>query len=120
MINFEMIGKAMVTGRNRVYITGYNKSNFAQVCNELMGTKFVHYLHEENKYELFKRSDNYSFYETYRVPCHTLSTFDFQNYEYYHQLKDEVTELDLEHLNATINLSAQLIVKLLDSRSQIK
>lgn len=120
MINFEMIGKAMTTGQNRVYITGYNKSNFAKVSNELLGFEFIHYLHEENKYDLFRRSDNYTFYETYGVPCHTISTFDFQNYSYYHQLRDEVSELDLRHMNATINRSADLIVKLLDSNYQIR
>lgn len=120
MINFEMIGKAMITGRDRVYITGYNKSNFAKASNELMGLRFIHYLHEENKYDLFRRSDNYTFYETYGVPSHTISTFDFQNYSYYHQLGDEVSALDLPHMNATINLSAELIVKLIDSQYEIR
>lgn len=120
MLNFEMIGTAMVSGRHRVYITGYNRSNLAKVANELMAFKFIHYLPEENEYQLFKRSDNYTFFETYGVPCHTVSTFDFQNYDYYHQLRDEVKELDLLHMNAIINLSADLFLKLADFNSEIR
>jgi bacterial leucyl aminopeptidase len=120
MVNFEMIGKAMITGSNRVYITGYNKSNFAKVSNQLMGFQFIHYLHEEKKYDLFKRSDNYSFYETYGVPSHTISTFDFQNYNYYHQLKDEVGAIDIIHMNSIINRCATLVIGLVDGNPTIE
>ncbi len=120
MINFEMIGKAMITGPDRVYITGYTKSNFAQVSNELLGIPFVQYLPEEKEYELFKRSDNYAFYTTYGVPCHTISTFDFKNYTYYHELGDEVRALDLKNMNAVINSSKNLVVRLIDSGSVIE
>ena len=120
MVNFEMIGKPMITGRDRVYVTGYIKSNFAQVSNELLGNKFVYYLAEENQYELFKRSDNYSFYQTFGVPCHTISTFDFQNYDYYHQLKDEASELDIVHMNSIINRCAALVSQLIDNNTALK
>jgi Zn-dependent M28 family amino/carboxypeptidase len=120
MLNFEMIGKAMTIGANKVYITGYNKSNLAAVMNELAGNTFATYLPEENQYQLFMRSDNYSFYEIYKVPCHTISTFDFKNYPYYHELKDEASQLDIEHMNKIINLSTTIIEKMIESNKEIK
>jgi len=120
MINFEMIGKTMSMGEDKVYITGFHKSNFANVANGLLNAQFIHYLPEEISYDLFRRSDNYSFYQTYGIPCHTISTFDFQNYNYYHELKDEVSELDLKNMNMVINRSATLIEKLIDTAEKIK
>lgn len=120
MINFEMIGKTMTIGEDKVYITGFHRSNFASVANELLNTPFVHYLPEEISFDLFKRSDNYPFFQVYGIPCHTISTFDFNNYNYYHQLKDEVSELDLKNMNAVIDRSATLIEKLIDSNTKIK
>lgn len=120
MINFEMIGKTMSIGEDKVYITGFHRSNFASVANKLLNTEFIHYLPEEVSYDLFRRSDNYAFFQTYGVPCHTISTFDFNNYNYYHGLKDEVSELDLKNMNGVIKLSATLIERLLDSDEKIK
>ncbi|HRG08411.1 MAG TPA: M20/M25/M40 family metallo-hydrolase [Cyclobacteriaceae bacterium] len=51
MLNFEMIGKAMTIGEDKVYITGFHRSNFASVANELLNTPFVHYLPEEICFE---------------------------------------------------------------------
>jgi len=120
MLNFEMIGKAMTIGEDKVYITGFHRSNFASVANELLNTPFVHYLPEEISYDLFRRSDNYAFFQAYGVPCHTISTFDFNNYNYYHGLKDEVSELDIKNMNAVINISATLIEKLIEADTRIK
>lgn len=120
MLNFEMIGKAMTIGQSKVYITGYRKSNLAAVMNELAGKTFATYLQEENEYQLFMRSDNYSFYEIYKVPCHTISTFDFKNYPYYHELKDEASQLDIDHMNKIINLSSTIIERMIESNKEIK
>ena len=47
---------------------------------------------------LFKRSDNYPFYAEFNVPAQTICTFDFTNYPYYHHVKDEVSEMNPEHM----------------------
>ena len=47
---------------------------------------------------LFRRSDNYPFYENFHVPSQTVSTFDFSNYNYYHHVDDEVEFLDAEFM----------------------
>lgn len=54
------------------------------------GKELVGFLPQAEEYQLFKRSDNYSFFEEFKLPAQTISTFDFTNYEYYHHVKDEV------------------------------
>lgn len=120
VINFEMIGKTLSTGEDKVYITGFNKSDFSGVVNQLLGREFISYLKEEDDYQLFFRSDNYPFYKEFNIPAHTISSFDFKNYKYYHELKDEADQLDVENMNAIIKTSAQAISKLLSENKTIE
>jgi Zn-dependent M28 family amino/carboxypeptidase len=73
-------------------------SNLAEVFNEFYNSEeqFLGFLPEAAQYGLFKRSDNYPFFEVFGVPSHTICTFDFTNYEYYHHVNDEFEELDVE------------------------
>ena len=119
VFNFEMIGKILTTGPNKVYLTGYNKSDCAQIMNELHGSLFVEFLPAEISYQLFSRSDNFPFYAEFKIPSHSLSTFDFQNYAYYHKLGDEVEELDLENMNEIIKSSTIIIAKFIAEDRQI-
>ena len=113
VFNFEMIGKTLSTGPNKVYLTGYNKSDCAQILNELHGATFVEFLPAEITYQLFSRSDNFPFYAELKIPSHTFSTFDFKNYDYYHKLGDEVRKLDIDNMNEVIKSSANIISKFL-------
>lgn len=113
VFNFEMIGKTLSTGENQVYITGYNKSNLAKEMNRVIGKKFVNFLQAEISYQLFSRSDNFPFYAEFKVPSHTISTFDFKNYNHYHKVSDEIGELDIENMHAIINSSTFIIGELL-------
>ena len=58
---------------------------------------------------LFKRSDNYHFYEEFKVPCQTISCSDVSNYDYYHHVDDEVDKLDFEHLTNFTNAMLPVI-----------
>ena len=49
------------------------------------------------------RSDNYPFYESFKRPAHAISTFDFTNFEYYHHVDDEASEMDFNHMTHFIN-----------------
>ncbi|HEU5289914.1 MAG TPA: M28 family peptidase, partial [Cyclobacteriaceae bacterium] len=119
VIAFEMIGKQLTSGKDKVYVTGYKLSDFAQQVNEAVKTNFIEFLPEEEPYQLFKRSDNYPFYKQFNIPAHTVSTFDFKNYEYYHHEDDEWEKLDIDHMNRVINLSTFAIIKLLVNESVI-
>ena len=55
------------------------------------------------KYNLFKRSDNYSFYKEFKVPSHTISSCDLTNFDFYHHVDDEIDQLDFAFMATTIN-----------------
>ncbi|MEJ2583763.1 MAG: M20/M25/M40 family metallo-hydrolase [Robiginitalea sp.] len=102
MLNFEMTGVPM--GRSYLmYLTGYDKSNLAAICNGYGGEDLVGFLPTASEYNLFQRSDNYAFYEEFKVPSHTFSTFDFENYAFYHQPGDEPSRMDFSHMANLVN-----------------
>ena len=118
MVNFEMLGATLTTGENQVYMTGYNISNMPQKMNAY-APEFVQFLPEAKQYNLFKRSDNYSFYKIHNIPAQTLSTFDFKNYDYYHKAGDEAEQLDVTNMNQVITTSAYVLAKMLEEEVSI-
>ena len=118
MVNFEMLGATLTTGENQVYMTGYNLSNMPQKMNAY-APEFVQFLPEAKQYNLFKRSDNYSFYKIHNIPAQTLSTFDFKNYDYYHKAGDEAEKMDITNMNQVISTSAYILAKMLEEEVSI-
>jgi len=118
MVNFEMLGATLTTGENQVYMTGYNISNMPQKMNAY-APEFVQFLPEAKQYNLFKRSDNYSFYKIHNIPAQTLSTFDFKNYDYYHKAGDEAEKLDVTNMNQVITTSAYVLAKMFEEEVSI-
>lgn len=102
MLNFEMIGVPLTHDDYKAYITGFETSNMAEKINEYSGTNLIGYLPKAKEYNLFRRSDNYSFFEVFKVPSQTISTFDFTNYDYYHHVDDEVSRVDVEFMASFI------------------
>jgi len=95
MFNLEMIGVPMKAKDYKAYLTGFEKSNLAEKFNEYSGgDKVLGFLPQAQQMSLFKRSDNYPFFEVFNVPSQTVSTFDFSNYSYYHHVDDESEFLD--------------------------
>ena len=119
MVNFEMIGKTLTTGANQVYVTGYNRSNMAEVMNTI-DPNFVQFLPQAKELNLFQRSDNYSFFKQLNIPAQTLSSFDFQNYDYYHKAEDEAAKMDVENMTQIIQTAAFTLAKMLGNTIEIK
>ncbi len=94
-LNIEMIGVPMVGKDHMAYLTGFEESNLAEKFNEYSNEKILGFLPKAKEFNLFKRSDNYSFYKEFKVPAQTISTFDFTNYNYYHQVQDEADKMDI-------------------------
>ncbi|GGD54863.1 M28 family metallopeptidase [Muriicola marianensis] len=103
VLNFEMTGVAMRDKDYLVYVTGYNKSNIASVANTHAGENVVGFLPTAEGYNLFKRSDNYPFFEEFNIPSHTFCTFDFTNFDHYHQVGDEAELMDFGHMATVVN-----------------
>ena len=103
MINFEMIGVPRAENETMAYLTGYKESNMAEKLNEYAGFEMIGFLPKAKEFNLFKRSDNYPFYESFKIPAQAISTFDFTNFDYYHHVDDEADKMDFKHMTTFIN-----------------
>ncbi|TDR22829.1 M20/M25/M40 family metallo-hydrolase [Flavobacterium cheniae] len=121
MFNFEMIGVPMKVKGMDFYLTGFGKSNMATKMNEYAGEKLVGYLPIETKYMLFRASDNYPFFTEFNVPAQTVSTFDFENFEFYHQPDDEFELMDTKHMTNVISKTIPVLEQMINaSKKEIK
>lgn len=102
LFNIEMIGVPMTGKDYDVYLTGYQLSNLAQKFNEYTKEEVIGFLPQAQEYQLFRRSDNYPFYQDFNIPAQSISTFDFTNYDYYHHVSDEFQYMDTAHMTALI------------------
>jgi hypothetical protein len=104
MINFEMVGVPMNRKNYVAYLTGYEDSNLATKFNEYSNDEeILGYLPQAKEFNLFMRSDNYPFYQEFKVPAQTISTFDFTNYNFYHHVSDEADKMDYSHMAKLIS-----------------
>lgn len=103
MLNFEMIGVPLKEKDYLMYVTGYEKSNLAEVSNSYTDEKLVGFLPTAKDFNLFQRSDNYPFHTEFNVPSQTYCTFDFTNFEHYHKVGDENALMDFEHMASLVN-----------------
>lgn len=116
MINIEMIGQPLTNYPDNVYITGYDKSNFAELANDIEGDEFIIHKGVEFSDQLFGSSDNYPFYVEYKIPSHTISTFDFRNDRNFHSPEDEYSHLNIQHMNSIINKTNVILLGLLHKK----
>jgi hypothetical protein len=115
MFNFEMIGVPMKDKGMDFYLTGFGKTNMAAKMNEYAGEKLVGYLPIETKYMLFRASDNYPFFTEFNVPAQTVSTFDFENFQFYHQPDDEFELMDTKHMATVISKTIPVLEKMINA-----
>lgn len=99
MINFEMTGTPMIDSPYLTYVTGHDGSNMATVFNEANESVTVTgKLEKAAEFNLFKRSDNYPFFQEFNVPSQTFCTFDFTNFGHYHKVGDETSLVNTDHM----------------------
>ena len=103
MLNFEMTGVPMVGKDYFLYITGFDKSNLAEISNAHAGENLIGLLPTAQELGLFRRSDNYPFFEVFGVPSHTYCTFDFTNFDHYHGVDDEPQIMNFAHMADVVN-----------------
>lgn len=102
MFNIEMIGVPMVGKDHLVYASGYDLSNMPAKFNEYAGEKVIGFLPKAKEFNLFRRSDNYPFYQEFGIPAHTISSFDFTNFDHYHGVGDEADKMDFLFMETVI------------------
>ncbi|WP_130734097.1 M20/M25/M40 family metallo-hydrolase [Flavobacterium sp. J27] len=118
MFNYEMIGVKMNREDMLLYLTGFGKSNMAQKMNEYAGENLIGYIPAETQYQLFRASDNYPFYTEFEVPAQTVSTFDFENFQFYHQPDDEFELMDTKHMTNVVNKTIPVLEKMMNAPSK--
>ena len=98
MINVEMIGKPSKFGAGEFWMTGFERSDLAQIINtqlEKIGSKM--YQDPYPKQQLFYRSDNATLARL-GVPAHSFSTDEIDKDPHYHKASDEVKTLDMKSM----------------------
>jgi hypothetical protein len=103
MVNFEMIGVPFKDRDYVAFVTGYDLTNMATKFNEYSGSNLIGFSQVAKQYNLFKASDNYSFYKEFNLPCQTVSSCDLTNFDFYHKVGDEANIMDYEHMSSLIN-----------------
>lgn len=104
MLNFEMLGVPFLDREYMAFVSGYDISNISEKINEYSDYNLTGLSEISRERNLFRRSDNLPFYETFNVPSHTISCSDISNYDYYHHVDDEADKLDYKFM-------AKIIVK---------
>lgn len=117
MLNFEMVGVPMKYDFD-VFITGYDFSNMMAKLNEYAGSNLVGKSDMAEKYDLFKASDNYPFYKQFGIPSHTVSAFDFSNFEYYHHPKDEFQVMDTQFMTSIAQKMLPVVTKMINAETR--
>lgn len=114
--NIDMIGSVLTDEPGKVYITGYQKSNMAEIFNKYIGNQGIVNWQEEEQKGIFRMSDNYPLYKILKIPSHTFCTFDFKNYPYYHEVSDEMDKVDIDNTLIIANHISTAIRKLSESK----
>lgn len=113
MLNFEMLGVPM-TREYTTFITGYDQSNLATKINEIAGENLAGRFEDAEAMQLFKRSDNYPFYSAFTIPSQTFSSSDFENFKYYHHVKDEAHLMDVPFMTELTKKFIPVVEKLIN------
>lgn len=115
MLNYEMIGTPLHNKDYKAYLTGFKTSNLAEELNHNSKDNILGFWPDEDKYQVFRRSDNYAFYRILSIPAHTISSFDFINFNQYHQVGDDIDLIDFDFMYTLINATVPGIEALANS-----
>lgn len=118
MLNFEMVGVPLVDKDYLMYVTGYEKSNLAEIMNGYADENLVGFLPTAKEFNLFQRSDNYAFHNEFNVPSQTFCTFDFTNFDHYHKVGDEVALMNMDHMANLVNKTIPVLEKIINAGSR--
>jgi len=111
LFNFEMLATESQFGKNAVFMTGDEFSDFDELINvnAVNGLK-VHSDPYQGQ-QLFYRSDNVNFVKK-KIIAHSISTVDMNKATHYHNVNDDINIVDAENLTNIINNFAKTIEKL--------
>ena len=111
LFNFEMMASVSQFGKNALYMTGDEFSDFDELLNVNAENQLKINPDPYLGQQLFYRSDNVSFVKK-KVIAHSFSTVDMNVAKHYHQLNDEVNLVNFDNLTTIINSFGKTIQKL--------
>jgi len=102
-MEIEMIGRpdSLAGGPGRAWLTGYERSTMGEALAK-NGVPIVPDKRPDQQF--FQRSDNIAF-AMRGIVAHTLSSYNMHTD--YHQLSDDITHVDLDHMAGVINAAAK-------------
>ncbi|MFN8259186.1 MAG: M28 family peptidase [Bacteroidales bacterium] len=114
-VNIDMIGSMLKGEPGKVYLSGYEKSNMADVMNRYVKNGAFIRSAKADMMGVFSLSDNYPVYENLHIPAHTFCTFDFGNYKHYHKTSDEIQNIDMRNTGIIIRNIAKAVFGIANS-----
>jgi len=111
LFNFEMLATESQFGKNAVFMTGDEFSDFDELINQNAVNGLKVYPDPYTNEQLFYRSDNVNFVKK-KIIAHSISTVDMTKATHYHAVNDDLKIVDAENLTAIINNFAKTIEKL--------
>lgn len=111
LFNFEMLATDSQFGKNAVYMTGDEFSDFDELINKNAVNGLKVYPDPYQKEHLFYRSDNVNFVKR-KIIAHSISTVDMSTAKHYHAVNDDINIVDADNLTNIINNFAKTIEKL--------
>lgn len=111
LFNFEMLATESQFGKNAVFMTGDEFSDFDELINANAVNGLKVYSDPYQGEQLFYRSDNVNFVKK-KIIAHSISTVDMNKAFHYHAVNDDMKIVDGGNLTAIINNFAKTIEKL--------
>lgn len=111
LFNFEMLATESQFGKNAVFMTGDEFSDFDELINANAVNGLKIYPDPYQGQQLFYRSDNVNFVKR-KIIAHSISTVDMNKAFHYHAVNDDINIVDADNLTNIINNFAKTIEKL--------
>lgn len=111
LFNFEMLATESQFGKNAVFMTGDEFSDFDELINANAVNGLKVYPDPYQGQQLFYRSDNVNFVKK-KIIAHSISTVDMNKAVHYHAVNDDINVVDADNLTNIINNFAKTIEKL--------
>lgn len=111
LFNFEMLATESQFGKNAVFMTGDEFSDFDELINASAVNGLKVYPDPYQGQQLFYRSDNVNFVKK-KIVAHSISTVDMNKAMHYHAVNDDINIVDADNLTNIINNFAKTIEKL--------
>lgn len=111
LFNFEMLATESQFGKNAVFMTGDEFSDFDELINTNAVGGLKVFPDPYKNEQLFYRSDNVNFVKK-KIIAHSISTVDMTKAGHYHAVNDDIKIVDAENLTSIINNFAKTIEKL--------